>query len=341
MKASFLSKLLFFLPVCIVMPATAQELPQKVVAISCAVYSDETGEQLRLQVPELAKLGVNMIVIEINYSFQWKSHPELSEDYFLSAEEAEKIAKECSVYNICIVPLIDCIGHQSWGNQTDKLLSVYPEFDETQGLYPNNDGIYCRSWCSQNEKVYPILFDLIDEITKAFHTTYFHAGMDEIFLIGEDACPRCRGKDKGELLSNAINKVNEHCVRQKKLTLFIWGDRLLDGNLPSLHDFGEWETSMNGTYTAINSIPKDIIICDWHYEVHDGYPSVAYFIEKGFRVLPASFKDVDAARKLIAYAKQFDDSGKMLGHMYTTWETIPNKKLSKWAPLKKTITEVK
>lgn len=343
MKNEFLKKyMMLFAQFLFVaaMPVVSESLPSPVIAISCAVYSDETGEQLVSQIPELSKLGVNMIFIEINYSYQWKSHPELSEENFLSAEGAEKIVKVCNAYKIKIVPLIDCVGHQSWEERTDKLLETYPEFDETPGLYPKNKGIYCRSWCTQNKQVYPIIFDLIDELTEAFHTKFIHVGLDEIFLIGEDACPRCKGKDKGELLSYAINKIYAHCVKERGMTLFMWGDRLIDGTLPQLSEFGEWETSLNGTYKAIDSIPKDIVICDWHYESHDEYPSIPYFIEKGFRVLPASFKDEKAARDLINYSLKYIDSGKMIGHLYTTWETISNKKLAKWKPLKKTVNKL-
>ena len=51
----------------------------------------------------------------------------------------------------------------------------------------------------------------------------------------------------------------------------------------------------NGTAPAIDKIPKDIILCDWHYELRDHYPSVAYFQQKGFRVWPASWNNPKAA----------------------------------------------
>jgi hypothetical protein len=41
-------------------------------------------------------------------------------------------------------------------------------------------------------------------------------------------------------------------------------------------------------------------------------------LEKGFRVLPAGWRDVKASRALIEYSQKFD-SPKMLGHLFTTW----------------------
>jgi hypothetical protein len=48
------------------------------------------------------------------------------------------------------------------------------------------------------------------------------------------------------------------------------------------------------------------------------YPSVPLFLDKGFRVLPTSFRDVKAAKKLIDYSLSFP-SERMLGHLCTTW----------------------
>ena len=68
----------------------------------------------------------------------------------------------------------------------------------------------------------------------------------------------------------------------------------------------------------IDQIPKDIIICAWHYEVRESYPSIPMFINKGFRVLPAGWKNVDATKALIKYS-QSQANPKLLGYMFTTW----------------------
>jgi len=42
------------------------------------------------------------------------------------------------------------------------------------------------------------------------------------------------------------------------------------------------------------------------------------FIEKGFRVLPAGWKNLDATKALIEYSRS-NAGPKLLGHMFTTW----------------------
>jgi hypothetical protein len=155
----------------------------------------------------------------------------------------------------------------------------------------------------------------MDEIIDAFNADAFHVGMDEIFLLGSEQSPTTRGKDSGVLFAKAVNEIYAHLVRKRHVEMLMWGDRLIDGKK---YDFGEWEAAVNGTATAVDLIPKDIIICPWHYEVRESYPSISMFIEKGFRVLPAGWKDVDATKALIGFSQMHADS-KLLGHMFTTW----------------------
>src|SRR4030095_1401627 len=143
----------------------------------------------------------------------------------------------------------------------------------------------------------------------------FHAGLDEVFLLASELSPSTKGKDSGVVFAKAVTEIYVHLVRKRHVEMLMWADRLIDGKK---YDLGEWEASVNGTATAIDLIPKNIIVCPWHYEVRETYPSIPMFIEKGFRVLPAGWKNVDATKALIDFTRK-TSSAKMLGHMFTTW----------------------
>jgi hypothetical protein len=176
--------------------------------------------------------------------------------------------------------------------------------------------------------VWRIVFELLDEIIDAFRADAIHVGMDEVFLLGSDKSPSTTGKDPGVLLANAVNELHRHLVRKRHVEMLMWGDRLIDA---AQYDYGEWEAAKNGTATAIDKIPKDIIICDWHYETRDSYPSIPMFIEKGFRVLPSGWKDIDATKAFITHNRQHAGP-KMLGHLFTTW-SVKKEELLEFAPL--------
>ncbi len=244
---------------------------------------------------ELVPRNVNTLILRVDFSYQFKSHPELVDSFALSEKDVKKIVKACKQNGIQIIPQINLLGHQSWANRTDKLLSVYPQFDETPWVkmpekyeWPNADNLYCKSYCPLAPGLHKIIFDLIDEICDVFEANAFHAGMDEVFYIGEDKCPRCGGRDPARLFADEVRRIHDHLAESGK-QLWIWGDRLLDGKTTGL---GEWEASMNNTYRAIDMIPKDVIICDWHYERAD--QTAVYFAMKGFNVISCPFRNADA-----------------------------------------------
>ncbi len=263
----------------------------------------------------LAPLGVNVLILEVNYGYEYRSRPELRANGVLNKGNVRDIVATCRKHKIRLVPQFNCLGHQSWAKTTFPLLVKYPEFDETPQIPLDNPDIYCRSWCPLHPKVNDVVFALMDELIEAFEADAFHVGMDEVFLIASDQCPRCRGKNPADLFAKAVNDYYQHLVRKRKLTMLMWGDRLLDD---SVMGYGKWEASQNGTAPAVDKIPKDIIICDWHYEPREEYPSVPFFQQKGFRVLPSSWRNVQAALALRDYARK-NATDKMIGHLATTW----------------------
>jgi N-acetyl-beta-hexosaminidase len=243
---------------------------------------------------ELVPRHVNTLVLRVDYAYQFKSHPELIDSFALSEKDVKKIVSACKKGGIKIIPQINLLGHQSWASHTGKLLAVYPQFDETPWVqmpakyeWPNADKLYCKSYCPLAPGLHKVIFDLIDEITNVFETDAFHAGMDEVFYIGEDKCPRCGGHDPAKLFADEVWKIRNHLAENGK-QLWIWGDRLLDGKTTGL---GEWEASMNNTYRAIDMIPKDVIICDWHYERAD--QTAVYFAMKGLKVISCPFRNAE------------------------------------------------
>lgn len=236
------------------------------------------------------------------------------------------MVKACQQHHIQIIPQINLLGHQSWASHTDKLLAVYPQFDETPNVqmpekyeWPNADKLYCKSYCPLHPEVHDVVFDLVDEICDVFETTAFHAGMDEVFYLGEDKCPRCAGRDKAELFANEVRLIRDH-LAQKNRTLWIWGDRLIDGKATGL---GMWEASYNNTYRAIDMIPKDVVICDWHYERADKTP--VYFAMKGLRIVTCPWRKPELAviqtNDMVDFRKQSSKTmqDKFYGMMQTVW----------------------
>lgn len=280
---------------------------------------------------ELATRGVNTLILLVDYGYKYQSYPQFRDKDALSRSEVKKIVKACRNNNIRIIPQINLLGHQSWAGNLGSLLTHFPEFDETphvkmpeKYVWPNPDGLYCKSYCPLHPDVHKVVFALVDEICDVFETDAFHAGMDEVFYLGDDKCPRCSGVDKAELFAGEVRKIRDH-LALKNRELWIWGDRLLDGKTTGI---GLWEASYNYTYRAVDMIPKDVVICDWHYERPDQTP--VYFAMKGFRVITCPWRTpataVIQAEDMARWRKYATKEMKpyYFGMMQTTWTSPEN-----------------
>ncbi len=275
---------------------------------------------------DLAPRKVNTLIVQVEYHYRFTTHPELIDSFALSRDDVKRIVAVCKKNNIRVIPQINLLGHQSWAARTGRLLTVYPQFDETPDIkmpekyvWPNADNLYCRSYCPLHPDLHPILFAVIDELCDVFESNAFHAGMDEVFYIGDDKCPRCGGKVKAALFAGEVRAIHDHLLKKGR-EMWIWGDRLLDGKTTGL---GEWEASYNDTYPAIDLIPKDVVICDWHYDRAD--KTAIYFAMKGFRVISCPWNQPSTAliqvNDMVRFRKESSQemSVRLLGIMETTW----------------------
>ena len=267
----------------------------------------------------LAKEGVNTLIMEFNYNFDFQSRREFANPSALGKDEVRQLAKACRQSGIELIPQINCLGHQSWAQRTGTLLAKHPEFDETPGKYPKNKGIYCRSYCPLHPQVHTVLFDLIDELAEACQARAFHVGMDEVFILADSDCPRCKGKNPAELFAGEVKALHAH-LKKIGCRMWMWGDRFLDGKGTGI---GKWEASTNATHPAIEKVPKDIVICDWHYRKAHKTPQL--FTEKGFEVVACPWRDSAVALRQLAHIRAIRRgrnqalAARGLGMVQTTW----------------------
>ena len=100
----------------------------------------------------------------------------------------------------------------------------------------------------------------------------------------------------------------------------MWGDRFLDGRATRI---GKWEASENGTEAALDLVPKDIVICDWHHE--EAHETAQIFARKGFGVVECPWRKPAVALGQLAQVRALRAGSEpataehALGMMHTTW----------------------
>jgi hypothetical protein len=323
-----MTRTLLFLLTLLITPAQVYPTdPPPVIGLCIEAPGPDHLEQfLSFMETKLAPGSINTLVLRVDFNYSYESYPNLRDENPLSKGQVKKLVRKARSLGIALIPQVNLLGHQSWASNLNKLLEVYPEFDETPSInmpekyeWPNEDGLYCKSYCPLHPEVHKVVLAMVDEIMEVFEADAFHAGMDEVFYIGEDECPRCAGKDRSELFAGEVNLVHEHLV-EKGRELWIWGDRLIDGKTTGL---GMWEASENDTHRAIDIISKDVVICDWHYERAD--PTAALFAMKGFRVITCPWNKPEVTKAQLEMFDSFRTNSvdrvkdRYYGFMQTVW----------------------
>lgn len=313
--------------VMFLIPAAFASDPPPVVGLCIsAPRQNDLNEFLDFMEEELAPGGINTLVLRVDYNYEYDSYPNLRDERALTKKQVKRLVETARRNNITLIPQINLLGHQSWAGELGNLLQEYPEFDENPSVqmpeeyeWPNEDGLYCKSYCPLHPGVHEVVFALVDEIMDVFEATAFHAGMDEVFYIGEKECPRCGGKDRSELFAGEVNRIHDHLAYRGQ-ELWIWGDRMIDGETTGL---GMWEASTNDTHRSIDMIRKDVVICDWHYERAD--PTAALFALKGFRVITCPWNKPEVTRAQLEMFDSFRNNipqkapDRYYGFMQTIW----------------------
>ena len=291
-------------------------------------YKNEVATVAEFIERVLAPAGVNLVVLQVRYRYQFKKHPECQGFDPLSYDDVKLLLNTCRRNGIRLIPKMNLLGHQSGLHNTpqdgilhghpkegipdfpDGLLRAYPFLDET----PEKETVvYARSLCPTHPLLPSILFDLIDELLDVFEADAMHIGCDEAMMLGE--CPRCRGTEPHILFANYIKMLCDH-LASRGAQAMMWTDRLLHHTESGYNCV--YEASANGTDKAIELVPKSLLCCDWHYGKHDSYRSVDIFADHGLRMMICPWKNVENTKRFLNYALEHD-RGHIEGYLQTTW----------------------
>jgi hypothetical protein len=296
--------------------------------------NDADAQALVKTLPALAATGANVVVVEVDYSFEFRGHPELRNPTFVTRASAHALAAAARKCGIRLIPEFNCLGHQTFAGKISPLLRLHPDFNETPSLSLTNKNVCCLEWCPSAPGLNKIIFSLIDDLASDFKADAIHVGMDEVYLVGADECPRCHGKDPARLYAAQVCALHDHIVGRRHLQMLMWADRIIG---PEYQGRSRYDNARNDLSAAIDLIPKDIIQCDWHYEWKKDYPSIGLLADKGFKVWPSGFLPLKASEQFSDYA--LAHRSQVIGYLATTWTETTVTNLPNWPPIKEILPQ--
>jgi len=274
-------------------------------------FADKSSLSFYLQLIEkvLVPMKINTIVLECEYG-EWKSQPNLKNDWTMTQEEIKTIVKTAKENFIDVYPLIQSFGHAEWAFQRKNNLDIA---EDPQHPY---------AFCPSNPRTYSFLFSIYEEAINLFEKpAIFHIGADEVEMIGRfpnPNCPNgCGSKDIVSLYVEHIKKIYDF-LSQKGCKVMIWGDEML---APGEAGDATHAQTKQEAEAKRKLLPKDIIIADWHYNPFDNYPSIGIFKQAGFNnVIACTWY---RPQNIYKFAQSAYKQGAM-GLLQTTWAGFYN-----------------
>jgi len=267
----------------------------------------------------------NAVIFEVYDSVRYDNYPIASAPTALSKQEWRDLINYAKKQRLEVTPGINSLGHvQQWLFQPDRLNNetfrkqIYEIIEDSCSPEKRRE----RTLCPSNPKTRELLFGIYGELIDLFQPKYFFVGLDEAYDWCE--CKLCRGKRPAELLANHVIALNGY-FEVRKIKMVMFEDMLL------VH--GEWPlgTPSNSfpdkydTASAIDMIPRNIIIGNWNYFPTDDYPSFKYFLDKGFKSFALTW---NAPMNIWGYAKYVKKVGGD-GVYGTSWSG-PGSSPGKW-----------
>jgi len=253
------------------------------------------------KLPLLREFDYNAVIMYFENHLRYPSHPAFAPEGSWTLDELHLLQDAAAHYGIDIIPAQTSLGHCPG-------ILTHPKYAELA-----EEGSDSYQFCPAHPGTMPMLTDIFNDLCAASQSPYVSINADESAYLG--FCPRCReeyaGWTKGQIFRQHILKLYE-VIQAHGKRMMMWDDML-------------WLYP-----EAVEGLPRDIILLDWHYSLHRRYPSVDVWRACGFDVVacPGMYW-VDNAFWLADYGAE---RGAM-GMINTLWEDHSLPLGSRWQHL--------
>ena len=263
-----------------------------------------------------ALMKFNYVVLECWGMYKSEKHPWWSwPDATLTRGEVRRLVGIARDLGVTLIPQINVFGHASLSRSCTikhAVLDLQPQYEPL--FEPGG-----WNWCLTNPETQRVLRELVAEMHEAFgNPHYFHLGCDEAQPPG---CPECRKSPYAELVARHIADLAAF-VKARGAQAMIWHDMLLAKDDSRFDGFVK--SGSKATAEMVDSLPKDIVICDWQYsygdmnETRTEWPTFGYFKEKGFPVCACPWRNYNSMEPMADCIAKIGG----FGMLETTWHHL-------------------
>lgn len=208
------------------------------------------------RLPLLSDLGLNTVLMYYENHLRYPSHPEFAPDGAWTLADLRRVQDAAAGLGIDVIPAQTSLGHCTG-------ILTHPAYRHL--AEEGSDGY---QFCVAHPETGPMLTEIFADLATASRSPFVSINADESAYLG--LCPRCReafpGWSRGRIFQHHILKI--HAVLQAH------GKRMM-----------MWDDMLWLYPDAVDGLPRDIVLLDWHYSLHRRYPSVPVWRKLGFDVV--------------------------------------------------------
>jgi hypothetical protein len=238
--------------------------------------------------PWLKEQGFNTFLLYFENHLNYEKHHAFAPKGSWTMDDLTRVQVAGQEYGIDVIPAQTSIGHCTG-------ILTHPEYAEMA-----EEGSDSYQFCTSHPKSLQVLTEMFDELASKSQSPYISINADESAYLG--LCPRCQsafpGWSKGKIFQHHIMPIYD-VIKSHGKRMMMWDDML-------------WQYP-----EAVEGLPRDIILLDWHYSQHRRYPSIDHWRSLGFDVVvcPGMY----AVENAFWIADHGAESGAM-GIINTLWE---------------------
>lgn len=247
--------------------------------------------------------GFNTVIVVITDGVRLQHAPWKPQMDAWTKQELKKWVDNTEKLGIEVVPELKLLSHQEKLFQGD-----YSELMYNKATYD-----------PQNEEVYQKVYALLDEVISLINPKAIHIGHDEV--VGWNKRHAQRKISNGSPLPAKLfieDTLALHGYLKKRgIKTWMWGDMLISPDeFPDMLG-RNLHGSMSGYGKDVRGkLPKDIVICDWHYfDKQEPFSSLQTMVKEGFKVIGSTWKQEQTIKNFSRYASQNGAEGMIA----TTW----------------------
>ena len=285
-------------------------------AVHLCWFPEVRPQQMERAIRLAALLKFNYAIIEPWGMYASEKHPWWCwPNATMTKAEVRRLAAVGRDLGITLIPQINAYGHATAsrsGTIKHVALDLHPEYEPL--FEPGG-----WNWCLSNPETQRVLRELIAEMHEDFgNPPYFHLGCDE---AQPPSCPECRKAPYAELVCRHITGLADF-VKARGARAMIWHDMLLERGDPRWKGFVHHGTKI--TAALADTLPKDVIICDWQYsygnmkEKRDYWPTMEFLKSKGFPVACCPWMNYNTMKPMADYIVKIGG----FGFIETTWHQL-------------------